>query len=1325
MKSIRVLACLAGLGLASTPGVFAENFNPAERLSLEPGRFGLGAYELFVDGDGHRIAIETDEGVAVLDRHLGGVNAWYPEAVIEPPDSVVELSASIPFPRGAIQIDGETLVAAYWTDDEAGTNAGAVFVYRRADHPGQVWSLVKKLTPPPLVGGESFGLTAALDGDVLAVGNTEANGTSASVFLFERHHGGENNWGLVRTLSPPGTNFWPEVQLDLDRTTLLIGDYYNNGATNNSGIAYLHGRDVGGTNQWGMITNLVAPDGEYFDYFGFAVALYEDTAAVGAYLAYDGTNRCGKAYLYARNQGGNDAWGWVATLLPDPVVDGMDFGRGVDIHGDTILVAAADDEPDSAVYVYRRNRLGEDAWGQTARLGVTNLPLPSAYGLVDSLVIGPDYLAIPDDNNQQLELYHNRFCPAWNVAAEFGTVAIPDNGRAGSAVALNERYVAVGVPGIGTTNGIVYMYGRNEGGRDAWGLETSVAPPSTFSANARFGAAVALDGDVLAVGAPDAAFAGGPDATGAIALYLRNPATTILNWASGRSLVPPAGSDDGDQFGASLALERGTLVVGSPLRDGTATDAGGAFVYRQRDSVSNLWSYVVALNPSTPRPEGAQFGRSVSINRDTIAVASRGAITNAASPASVHLFRRNLGGADAWGEVKVLTGYANAHDFLSAEVVSLDGDVLAVGAPFESEGATPNSGAVYVFHRNEGGPDQWGLVARLTSPDLAFGGLFGVSVSVKGDNLVVGENGSSAPGLISGAGRAFLFHRNEGGLNAWGLVRELENSSPELNGQFGTAVALGHDGAVVGEPFADYGSTDRGRAHLFGPDCIPVTVTADVVSGADRENSLREAITTANTRTSGVAAILLPEGTFSIGIAGAGDNANIAGDFDLTNRLVRFELHGAGPDRTFLDGGQLDRVFQIFPGVTGLIAGVTISNGLPPDGFSGGAIRNAGTLEIERCQITQNDAGDGVNGGGGSGGDGGDGGGVWSSGPLTIRRSTLYFNRAGDAGPGTPPGASGRGGSIFATGELTINNSTIAYSFSGEGGYAGVNDGDGGGIYASGPVTIRHSTLKNNFAGPSISNATGRGGNLFSTNQPVTLRFSIADTFAYTNQNNITATLAAPVYNVISDTDGITLLPGATGNVVNVNPMVDAFPSNYGGGMLTFKLLPGSPALDAGTTNVSGFVAAEDQRGVRRTGANAPLDIGAAEKTDDFDGDGIPDDYEIASGTDPEEAADAPLDADRDGLTATDEYLADTDWQDGSDYLAISTVTAYPGLGYAHIDVTGYSSNRLYNLEYTPLPFTGWQQEAWSLMGGGTNALFQYVDLSPTGKLWRVTARPP
>ena len=58
------------------------------------------------------------------------------------------------------------------------------------------------------------------------------------------------------------------------------------------------------------------------------------------------------------------------------------------------------------------------------------------------------------------------------------------------------------------------------------------------------------------------------------------------------------------------------------------------------------------------------------------------------------------------------------------EVVAIDGDTIAVGVPDIIIG----TGAVYVYERNAGGSNAWGLTARLLDPTLEVGEFFGYRV---------------------------------------------------------------------------------------------------------------------------------------------------------------------------------------------------------------------------------------------------------------------------------------------------------------------------------------------------------------------------------------------------------------------------------------------------------------------------------------------------------------------------------------------------------------------------------------------------------------------
>src|SRR5438067_215924 len=102
------------------------------------------------------------------------------------------------------------------------------------------------------------------------------------------------------------------------------------------------------------------------------------------------------------------------------------------------------------------------------------------------------------------------------------------------------------------------------------------------------------------------------------------------------------------------------------------------------------------------------------------------------------------------------------------------------------------------------------------------------------------------------------------------------------------------------------------------------TVAVDLHSGKDAAShiSLRSAVQAANTQ-GGANTIILPGGTFTLTIAGPGEDAAARGDLDLKGNLT---IAGKTASSTIVDGNNLDRVFQVLGGNVS-ISDLTIQHG--------------------------------------------------------------------------------------------------------------------------------------------------------------------------------------------------------------------------------------------------------------------------------------------------------------------------------------------------------------------------------------------------------------
>ena len=311
-----------------------------------------------------------------------------------------------------------------------------------------------------------------------------------------------------------------------------------------------------------------------------------------------------------------------------------------------------------------------------------------------------------------------------------------------------------------------------------------------------FGYSVSRSGDTLAVGAPLDSV--GAISQGSVRVFVRSG----TSWSLQATLTASDGAVS-DYFGFSVSLSGDTLAVGVPNDDvGANVDQGSVRVF-VRSGTS--WSLQATLTASDGA-SGDFFGNSVSLSGDTLAVGVRvddlGANVN---QGSVRVFVRS---GTSWSAQATLIAVDGAASDYFGFSVSLSGDTLAVGVPYDSVGAI-SQGSVRVFVRSG---TTWSALATLTASDGAVSDNFGTSISLSGDTLAVGVSWDDVGANVD-QGSVRVFVRSG---TSWSAQATLTASDGVANDQFGHSISLSGDTLAVGVPNDDVGANvDQGSLRVF------------------------------------------------------------------------------------------------------------------------------------------------------------------------------------------------------------------------------------------------------------------------------------------------------------------------------------------------------------------------------------------------------------------------------------------------------------------------------------------------------------------------------
>ena len=342
--------------------------------------------------------------------------------------------------------------------------------------------------------------------------------------------------------------------------------------------------------------------------------------------------------------------------------------------------------------------------------------------------------------------------------------------RFGYSVAVGSGRIVVGAyqdDDDGSLSGSAYIFDLN-------GTQLTKITASDGAASDRFGHSVAVGSGRIVVGAYGDADNG--SFTGSAYIFDLN----------GTQLTKIKASDaaTGDNFGSTVAIGSGRIVVGASGDDDAGSLSGSAYIF---DLDGNQLSKITAS-------DGAAddfFGVSVAVGSGRIVVGAYADDDNGAASGSAYIF--DLDGNQL---SKITASDAAAFNYFGYSVAVGSGRIV-VGAWGDDDNGS-FSGSAYVFDLDGN------QLAKIKASDGAASDLFGYSVAVGSGRICVGAYGD---GSLSGSAYIFDLDGNQ--------LDKITASDGAASDDFGYSVAVGSGRVVVGAYADDDNGSASGSAYIY------------------------------------------------------------------------------------------------------------------------------------------------------------------------------------------------------------------------------------------------------------------------------------------------------------------------------------------------------------------------------------------------------------------------------------------------------------------------------------------------------------------------------
>ncbi len=352
----------------------------------------------------------------------------------------------------------------------------------------------------------------------------------------------------------------------------------------------------------------------------------------------------------------------------------------------------------------------------------------------------------------------------------------------GSSVAVGSGRVVVGVPSnddAGSSSGSAYIF-------DLEGTQIAkITAPSGAAASNQFGYSVAVGLDSIIIGERN----GDYRATNIGTVYVYDLDGTYKNRISPRNITNPS-----RDFGSSVSIGSGRIVIGDPNNDFSGTDAGAIHICQSILNPDEIDQSPQEQIFASDAAAGDKFGSSVAVGSGRIVVGAPYNDDVPTSSGSAYIF--DLDGNEI---TKITTSDAASGDTFGWSVAVGNGRIVVSALGDDDAGTSSGSAYVYDLEGN--------LITKITASDGAASDSFGRSLAVGNGRIVVGAQDNDDNG--SGSGSAYIFD-----LDGTELAK-ITASDAAAGDAFGSQVAIGSGKIVIAAIYNDDNGSDSGSAYIY------------------------------------------------------------------------------------------------------------------------------------------------------------------------------------------------------------------------------------------------------------------------------------------------------------------------------------------------------------------------------------------------------------------------------------------------------------------------------------------------------------------------------